>query len=136
MRQILAVTGLDRFEGNFGDAFSGLSEGLNNISNALGGSGSNVASGSKNFQSIVELIISSILNPVVALLIGLAVVYFMWGALKYVNRGHDDGAEGVKMMTYGIFALFVMVSVWGLVYILINTFNLSSSSVPTPPALQ
>ncbi len=135
MRQILAVSGLDRFEGNFGDAFSGILGGLQNVNNAFGGNGSNVASGGKNFQSIVELIISSILNPVVALLVGLAVVYFMWGALKYVNRGHDDGAEGVKMMTYGIFALFVMVSVWGLVYILINTFNLSSST-PDLPALQ
>jgi hypothetical protein len=135
MDQILAQNSqnpLDRYEGNFGDTMDGIFSGLQNVNNALGGN-----AGSKDFGAIVKLIINSILNPVVALLIGFAVVYFMWGLIVYVRRGGEEGdrTKGIQMMSYGIFALFVMVSVWGLVNILINTFGLSSS-VPALPELQ
>ena len=102
-----------------------------NISNLGGGSGG------QDFQNIVNLVISTILNPLILLFLGLAVVYFMWGVFKYVGKGESesDRREGAQMMMYGIVAIFVMVSVWGLVTILINTFGLSTS-VPTVPALK
>jgi len=102
-----------------------------NISNLGGGSGG------QDFQNIVNLVISTILNPLILLFLGLAVVYFMWGVFKYVGKGESesDRREGAQMMMYGIVAIFVMVSVWGLVTILINTFGLSTS-VPKPPALK
>jgi len=94
-------------------------------------------SGGQDFQDIVNLVISTILNPLILLFLGLAVVYFMWGVFKYVGKGESesDRREGANMMMYGIVAIFVMVSVWGLVTILINTFGLSTS-VPTVPALK
>lgn len=106
-----------------------------NISNSGGSSGG--SSGGKDFKGIVGIIISSIFNPLVLLFLGLAVLYFMWGVLKYVRRGESDSdaAEGAKMMAYGIFAIFVMISVWGLVTILVNTFGLETSALP-PPALK
>ncbi len=132
MNQILAQGSqgaLERSEGGFGETFSDIMPGLQNINDALGGSG-----GGKDFQGIVSLIISSILNPVVALLVGAAVVYFMWGVLTYVKRGSEEGdrEKGIQMMSYGIMAIFVMVSVWGLVYILINTFQLGNPQPPIP----
>lgn len=100
---------------------------------------SNLGSGSggQDFQDIVSLVIGSIFNPLVLLFLGLAVLYFMWGVLKYVRRGESDSdaAEGAKMMAYGIFAIFVMISVWGLVTILVNTFGLETSALE-PPALK
>ena len=95
------------------------------------------SSGSSDFKGIVNLVIKNILDPVVILLIALALVYFMWGVFTYVGRGAEGGdrTKGIQMMSYGILALFIMVSVWGLVYILINTFDLNSSSIPTPPKL-
>lgn len=94
-------------------------------------------SSGQDFQDIVNLVISTILNPLILLFLGLAVVYFMWGVFKYVGKGESesDRREGANMMMYGIVAIFVMVSVWGLVTILINTFGLSTS-VPQPPALK
>jgi len=96
--------------------------------NSLGGGGG------KDFADIIDIIINSVLNPVVILLLGLALVYFMWGVFKYVNRGGEEGdrVQGAQMMWYGIIAIFVMVSVWGLVYILINTFDLDTSKPPIP----
>ena len=67
-------------------------------------------------------------------MVSAAAVYFMYGVLTYVRRGEDEGdrAKGISMMWYGIVAIFVMISVWGLVYILINTFNLDTSAPPIP----
>lgn len=88
----------------------------------------------KTFSGIVTLIIKNILDPVIILLLALALVYFMWGVLLYVNKGSEGGdrTKGIQMMSYGILAIFVMVSVWGLVYILINTFDLNNAKPPVP----
>ncbi len=110
-----------------GSGISNLQQTFNNIFNSSSGS-------SKDFAGIVSLIITSILKPVMLLMVSAAAVYFMYGVLTYVRRGEDEGdrAKGISMMWYGIVAIFVMISVWGLVYILINTFNLDTSAPPIP----
>ena len=77
-----------------------------------------------------DLIIDLINRYVIPLIIGLAVVYFLWGVLKYVTAGgaEEEKGKGRDMMIYGIIALFVMVSVWGLVGVLKGTFNLSEGT--------
>jgi hypothetical protein len=73
------------------------------------------------FSDIVTNIIS-ILQSFVVLIMGLALLYFLWGIVKYINRYGDETArkESVRIMTQGVIALFVMVSVWGLVALLVN----------------
>lgn len=91
-------------------------------------------SGSQDFKGVINVVISSIFNPLIILFLGLAIVYFLWGVLKYVRHGESesDRTEGIMMMTYGIVAIFVMISVWGLVTILINTFGLDTRLPPVP----
>ena len=80
-----------------------------------------------------QLIINMINNYVIPLIIGLAVVYFLWGVLKYVTAGGDEEkkGQGRDTMIYGIIAIFVVVSVWGLVNVLGGTFNLGNTQGPT-----
>lgn len=70
-------------------------------------------------------IVKGILDQVVILLIGLAAVFFLFGILKYIARGDDEESQkkGRNIMIYGIIGLFVMVSFWGIVNILMNTFG-------------
>lgn len=91
-----------------------------------------------NFSSLVNTIISAVLNPLIALFIGAAVVYFLWGVLKYVRQSGDEKAreEGRKMIVYGLIAIFVMVSVWGLVNVLSGTFQFGNSSAPPVPSFK
>jgi hypothetical protein len=67
--------------------------------------------------------ITGLINKIIPLLVGIAVLLFLWGVLKYVLAGSDD-AEKRKdargFMIWGIVAIFVMVSVWGLVGLLQN----------------
>ncbi len=82
---------------------------------------------------LVEVILE-LLNSVVALIVALAVVIFIWGILKYISAGESEEKirEGRNYIIYGIIGIFVMVSVWGLVALLSNTFQLDTSSLPTP----
>lgn len=108
-------------------------EGLNSIGNSNWGQNF-MNSGSQDFKGVINVVISSIFNPLIILFLGLAIVYFLWGVLKYVRHGESesDRTEGIMMMTYGIVAIFVMISVWGLVTILINTFGLDTRLPPVP----
>ena len=68
------------------------------------------------------------LSQAVIILISLAVVFFLYGILKYISRGDDEESQkkGKNIMIYGIIGLFVMISFWGIVNILINTFELDT----------
>lgn len=79
-------------------------------------------------------IILDILDIVVVLIVALAVVYFLIGILKYITSGGDEDKrkEAGKMMTFGVIGLFVMISFWGIVNILVNTFDLDDSPPDVP----
>ena len=84
-----------------------------------------------NFREFVCVITNNILSPLIPILITLAVIAFFWGVAKYVIQGaHDEKSreQGKQIMLWGIVGLFVMVSVWGLVTIVKNTFNLGDAS--------
>jgi len=71
-----------------------------------------------------------LLNVLTPIVVALALLAFFWGLAMYVMNfsGDDkDKKKGRDMMTYGILALFVIVSVWGLVSILQNTFGLEDA---------
>ena len=62
----------------------------------------------------------------IPLLIALAVVAFMWGVITTVlnTDNEEKKKQGKQFMGWGIIALFVILSVWGLVKVLSNTIGL------------
>lgn len=63
------------------------------------------------FQSASD-IVGKLLLPLV---FTLAVLFFFYGVTKYIWSEGDKKEDGKKVMVWGIVALFVMSSVWGLV---------------------
>ena len=52
------------------------------------------------------------------LLIGLAIIVFFWYLIKFIVKGNEsptEKQEGLRGMGYSIIAIFVMVSIWGIV---------------------
>lgn len=88
-----------------------------------------LAASATNFKDLVNnVFISGLLKPLVPFLIGLAVVVFIYGVLVVIfSEGGEKKEGGKKYMLWGIVGIFVMVSVWGLVNILISTFNLDTT---------
>jgi hypothetical protein len=72
-----------------------------------------------NLKELIELF-TGLINPLIALLTGLAVLFFVWGIVKYIlsagNEKHT--AEAKSAMLYGIIGLFVLFSFWGIVQLL------------------
>ena len=77
----------------------------------------------KTFFTLFDKIIE-IMGLAVTVVISLAVVGFMWGIVKILFNPENEIAkkEGRSFMLYGVFTLFVMTSVWGLVRIVRTTF--------------
>jgi len=103
--------------------------------------GGTSGSGPLDTSSVGNLIRSfttNILGAIVTLLIGLGLVFFLWGVVKYVTAGADESkaTEGRNLMIYGIISLAVMVSVWGLVKILTSTLNLTNEAPAVPSLAQ
>lgn len=83
-----------------------------------------------SFDSLVTLV-NGILDSLVPLIIGVAVVILLIAIVNYIRAGEEEEKrdKAKSLMIYGIVGLFVMVSLWGLVAILSGTFNLNN----TPP---
>jgi Type IV secretion system pilin len=73
--------------------------------------------------------ITSFFNAAIYLIMAFSVVYIVYGAFKLMNEEKRD--EGKQTVYYGIIALFVMMSIWGFVNILNNTFGLSKDAPTT-----
>lgn len=74
-----------------------------------------------------------IVRGLIPIVIGLGLLVFLWGVLKYVLASSDAGkTEGRVFMLWGIIALFVMVSVWGLVNILRESLDLTNTTPAAP----
>lgn len=85
-----------------------------------------------NTSGILDVLkqIHEIISLTIPVLIALGVLGFMWGIVLYLFKG--DKAEGRSFMLWGIIALFVMTSVWGLVGILRGTlFGTGNDTVKT-----
>ncbi|MEX0917085.1 MAG: hypothetical protein WDZ90_00970 [Candidatus Paceibacterota bacterium] len=75
-------------------------------------------------QEILDTI-GALINTATPIVVALALLYFLWGVGKYVFSAGDGERqkEGQNIMVWGIIALTVMVSVWGLVQVLADTFD-------------
>lgn len=73
-----------------------------------------------------------IINQLILLMVALAIVAFLWGIAQYMlNLDSEDIRQRMrKFMIWGIVAIFVMVSVYGILRVLQETFfpDLSAGS--------
>ena len=72
---------------------------------------------------IVNFIIGCVLTRTAYLIIAAAFVVFLYGIFKFISAEGDDKQRGRELMFWGIIGIFVMISFWGLVAILQNTFK-------------
>lgn len=76
-----------------------------------------------DFRGLVNFLIS-LFNQAIALLIGLGVVYLLYSIVKTIMHADNEQirSDGRHVMLYGVIAIFVIVSMWGFVNVLVNTF--------------
>ncbi|MFA6608745.1 MAG: hypothetical protein WCT07_02445 [Candidatus Paceibacterota bacterium] len=78
----------------------------------------------------------TIVTRLVPFMIGLAVIAFFWFLVEFIWLGRNDPKKhegGLKGMGYSILALFVMVSIWGLVGFFGSIFGIGQGgNIPIP----
>ncbi|MEI7720017.1 MAG: hypothetical protein WCI89_02310 [bacterium] len=81
-------------------------------------------------ENIIALIqqIAVIINYLIPILVGLALVYFFWGLVSYIR--HPDIKAGKDTMIAGIISLFIMISIWGIVIFAQQALGINAT--PTP----
>jgi hypothetical protein len=89
--------------------------------------------GSPKFQDLLCYITKIINDSIIPLIFALATVMFVWGVVNFfiINANEEaKRAQGKQFMIWGIVALAVMLSVWGLAQILGNTFGIDGTVLP------
>ena|SRR3989344_2713097 len=76
--------------------------------------------------------INTILNTVIPFLVGLAVFVIIYGVFGYIRHSADEEkrTEARLFIVWGVIGVFLMLSIWGLVNILVNTLPLKKTPVP------
>jgi hypothetical protein len=114
--------------GGNGSWFLGIGSG----SGAFGG----IGCGASNICYVASTILFIINDVLVPVLFAVAFITFLYGvAKKYIFSHGDETAveEGHKLILWGIIGFVVMVSLWGLVNVVANTFGLGGSIAPALP---
>jgi len=77
--------------------------------------------------NVIDPILGTIVYPIVALLVGVAVVYFIWGVINMIRGGEDPKARetGRTHMLYGIIGFIIMLSAWAIIAVIANTIKAS-----------
>ncbi len=77
------------------------------------------------FSDLLNYFTCMINQSVIPLIFSLALVMFVWGVVQFVINNDEEAkkAKGKQFMIWGILALTVMVSVWGLVGIVGSSFG-------------
>ena len=87
-------------------------------------------------QGIIGLIqfANTALNDVMILMITLAIVVFFWGLVRYIISSGEERAAGLQTIFYSIIAIFLMVSIWGVIHLLQATFGVGNGNAAETPS--
>lgn len=87
----------------------------------------------QDLGSILETI-TDLVSAATPIIVALALLFFFWGLALYIlNAGNEEKkAQGRSIMLWGVIAIFVILSVFGLVAVLQNTFGIQQGETITP----
>lgn len=91
------------------------------------------AQGIQNIETNIVGPIGKIVGLLIPIVFALALLYFFWGLASYILSAEHEKEVAKKRMLWGVIALFVMASVWGLVrFIQTNLGVTNNADVPNP----
>jgi hypothetical protein len=100
----------------------------------------NITGGFVTLGGLIRSFTDNIVTALVALLLGLATVAFFYGIVQYIWALRDGNGEKAKngrsFMVWGLIALFVMVSVWGIIKYAQGVFGIPQDSSITVPGFR
>lgn len=80
---------------------------------------------SPQVTNLITNILREIVNPIIALLVGIAVLVFIYGVFEFVSNAEssDERKTGGQHMLWGSIGLFIMSSAYGIMNLIIGTIS-------------
>jgi hypothetical protein len=71
-----------------------------------------------------------ILNPLITLAFAVALLYFFIGMFQFINSETADAKRdlGKRKILWGLFGMFIMISAYGLIRLILGTFDITPNS--------
>ncbi|MFH1608854.1 MAG: hypothetical protein ABH951_02435 [Patescibacteria group bacterium] len=68
-----------------------------------------------------------IINPLIVLLFAVALMFFLFGVFEFFSNGEseDKKTKGKSHMIWGIVGLTIMMGVWFILGVIMDTFNIT-----------
>ncbi|MES2416248.1 MAG: hypothetical protein V4504_00945 [Patescibacteria group bacterium] len=85
--------------------------------------------GDSKAQDIINYATCIISHSIIPLIMGMALVVFIWGVVQYIAGAEEEAKreKGRQFIIWGLIAITVIVSIYGMVQILGDTFGIQSA---------
>ena len=82
-------------------------------------------------KNLVATLSREVIDPVIALLFTLALVYFIYGVVQFIANADNQETreEGKKHLLYSVIGLVIMAGVWGIIELIITSLGIDSDPV-------
>jgi len=91
-----------------------------------------------SIQSLIIAIITFLNNILIPFILGLAFLFFIWNIFRFfiLKGATEEGREKAKRSAiYGIAAFVIIVSIWGIVNLLVDSIGIGSVPAVVPDYL-
>ncbi len=92
-----------------------------------------------NFTGLNSIVtfIKDTVRALIPVFFGLAIIYFFWGLIEYIRSAGDPkkAAEGRTIMIYGVIAIAIMISIYGLTAWLQGVFGINANATANIPVV-
>ncbi len=82
-----------------------------------------------SIDTLIYRLNTQIIDPIIVFMMALALLVFIWGAVEFLmNQGGGEEkaiASGKQHLLWGLIGLVIMVSVFGIMRLIVNTFGIT-----------
>lgn len=85
-------------------------------------------------QPVLERINDAVINPLIAVLFIIAFASFVWGIVRFIanNENESERSVGKQNMIWGVVGMVIMMGVFFIINIIVNTFDLETRDGTNP----
>mgnify|MGYP003394320272 CR=1 FL=1 len=84
-----------------------------------------------SLDSFISNVNTQIINPIIQLLFAVAILYFLYGVFRLFSNADNEEVktEAKNTMLWGIIGLAIMLGVWGILNLILSTFNINDVKI-------